>query len=140
MADFNDPCNGRRNTRPRRIMQVKRIKEIILEEFPQGEGNFAILGDLNDYSSADLQGETSRGELLNWDMVENVIDRLPSEERWTHYYKGNPQCNFPKTHKQLDYILLSKTMAHNNPSSTPTNIRKGLPLSAGGYTGSGLTE
>jgi endonuclease/exonuclease/phosphatase family metal-dependent hydrolase len=135
MADFDDPCNGRRNTRPRRIIQVKRTKEIILDEFPQGEGNFAILGDLNDYPSTDSQGETSLGELLNWDKVENVIDRLPDEERWTHYYKGNPQCNFPKTYKQLDYILLSKTIANNNPSSKPVIVRKGLPLTADRYTG-----
>ena len=52
-----------------------------------------------------------------------------------HYYEGNTKCGFPKTYKQLDYILLSKTLADSNPSSIPKIIRKGLPLEADTYTG-----
>lgn len=135
MSDPDDECNGRRNTRRKRMIQARRIKEIIHEEFPNGDGNFAIIGDLNDYKATDSQGETSLGEFYTWNKVENIIDRLPEEERWTHYWKGNPRCNFPKTYKQLDYIFLSKSLADMNENSKPLLIRQGLPLSADKYTG-----
>jgi len=134
MFDKEDPCNGRKISRKKRLIQVKRVKEIVLDEFPDGEGNYAILGDLNDYLKSDSQGATAIDELANWSKVENVVERLPSEEQWTHYYKGSSKCGFPKTYKQLDYILLSKTLADVNPSA-PKIIRKGLPRNADKYTG-----
>ena len=66
-------------------------------------------------------------------MVENVVKRRPLEDQWTHYYEGNSQCGFPKTYKQLDHILLSKTLADANLPSIPKIIRKGLPINADKY-------
>ena len=114
------------------LIQAKRVKEIVLDEFSNGEGAYAIIGDLNDYLESDSQGVTSIGELVNWNKVENVVKRLPSQEQWTHYYEGNSKCGFPKTYKQLDYILLSKTLADVS-SYTPKIIRKGLPNNADIY-------
>jgi predicted extracellular nuclease len=135
MFDLNDPCNGRKNTRDKRVIQAKRVKDIVLNEFPNGDGSYAILGDLNDYLESDGQGDTSIGELANWDKVENVLLRKEPEERWTHFYNGNPDCNHPKTYKQLDYILLSKTLAEANSSVDPEIIRNGLARNADRYTG-----
>jgi hypothetical protein len=70
MFDPDDPCNGRKNTRTKRLIQAKRVKDIILSEFPNGDGSYAILGDLNDYLESDGQGDTSIGELASWDKVE----------------------------------------------------------------------
>jgi endonuclease/exonuclease/phosphatase family metal-dependent hydrolase len=140
MFDRSDPCNGRKNSRKKRLIQAKRVKEIVLNEFPNGEGAYAIIGDLNDYLESDAQGETSIGELVNWNNVENVVRRKSSSEQWTHYYEGNSDCGHPKTFKQLDYILLSKTLADSNSSAVPDIIRKGLPKNADKYSGPWFDE
>ncbi len=135
MFEKNDPCNGRKKSHRKRQIQAERVKDLVLDEFPNGEGEYVILGDLNDYLETDSQGETAIDEITDWSMVENVIKRRPAEDQWTHYYEGNSQCGFPKTYKQLDYILLSKTLADANLSSIPRIIRKGLPVNADKYTG-----
>ncbi len=135
MFEKNDPCNGRKKSHRKRQIQAERVKDLVLDEFPNGEGEYVILGDLNDYLETDSQGETAIDEIANWNMVENVVKRRPSEDQWTHYYEGNSQCGFPKTYKQLDYILLSKTLADANLPSIPKIIRKGLPINADKYTG-----
>ena len=135
MFEKNDPCNGRKKSHRKRQIQAERVKDLVLGEFPNGEGEYVILGDLNDYLETDSQGETAIDEITDWSMVENVVKRRPAEDQWTHYYEGNSQCGFPKTYKQLDYILLSKTLADANLSSIPRIIRKGLPVNADKYTG-----
>jgi predicted extracellular nuclease len=140
MYNPQDKCNGRRATRERRLHQARRVKEIVSEEFPKGEGEdkqhpFAILGDLNDYLQTDSQGGTSIGELVKWNRVENIVARLLKKDQWTHYYEGNRSCGFGKNYKQLDYILLSKPLADRNPAAEINIIRDGLPKSANKYKG-----
>jgi predicted extracellular nuclease len=135
MFDKADVCNGRKNSRRKRQIQAERVRNLVLDEFPNGKGEYVILGDLNDYLETDSQGETAIDKITNWNMVENVVKRRPSDDQWTHYYEGNTKCGFPKTYKQLDYILLSKILADSNPSSIPKIIRKGLPQEADTYTG-----
>lgn len=135
MYDFNDPCNGRKNTKKKRLIQSKRVREIVLDKFPTGDGSYVILGDLNVYLESDSQGDSSLEELVSWDKVENVLLRKEPQERWTHFYNGNPDCDHPNTYKQLDYILLSKTLAEINSSFEPEVIRKGLPKNADRYSG-----
>lgn len=135
MFEKNDPCNGRKKSHRKRQIQAERVKDLVLDEFPNGEGEYVILGDLNDYLETDSQGETAIDEITDWGMVENIIKRRTAEDQWTHYYEGNSQCGFPKTYKQLDYILLSKTLADANLSSIPRIIRKGLPVNADKYAG-----
>lgn len=135
MFEKNDPCNGRKKSQRKRQIQAERVKDLVLDEFPNGEGEYVILGDLNDYLETDSQGETAIDEITDWGMVENIIKRRTAEDQWTHYYEGNSQCGFPKTYKQLDYILLSKTLADANLSSIPRIIRKGLPVNADKYAG-----
>jgi endonuclease/exonuclease/phosphatase family metal-dependent hydrolase len=147
MLDKNDPCNGRKNTMKKRMHQAKRIKEIVLKDYPnsskQTENNglednhpFVILGDLNDYMKSDEQGEPAIGDIVNWERVENIIaTRLPEEEQWTEFSEGFPKCNRPESYSQLDYILLSKKLADKNKSKIPQIIRKGLELKATKYNG-----
>jgi predicted extracellular nuclease len=135
MFDKDDPCNGRSKSHRKRQIQAQRVKSLVKEEFRNGDGNYVVLGDLNDYMETDSQGETGINDIVNWNKVENVVKRLTPQDQWTHYYKGNSQCGHPKTYKQLDYILLSKSLADANMSSVPKIIRKGLPLSADAYTG-----
>ena len=93
-----------------------------------------MLGDLNDYLETDAQGRTGIDELVGWEAVVNVVDRLPEEEQWTHFFKGNARCPIPPSYHQLDYLLLSKTLAEANPGE-PTIVRKGMPKRADRYTG-----
>jgi endonuclease/exonuclease/phosphatase family metal-dependent hydrolase len=136
MYHLPDPCNGRRRTRFKRVRQAQEVKRIVTERFGESAGQhpFIVLGDLNDYLDDDEQGTTGIDELVGWDQVENVVDRLPVEERWTHFFKGNRSCDNPPAYKQLDYVLLSKSLA-DSTDSVPKIIRSGLPLRAERYTG-----
>lgn len=135
MYHKDDPCNGRSRSMKERSRQAQRVKEIILERFPGGDGMYAILGDFNDYLEADTQGISAIRDLVRWHKVVNVIEQLPMKERWTNYFEGNEQCGQGATYKQLDYILLSKSLAENNQSAIPTIIRKGIQRSATLYKG-----
>jgi endonuclease/exonuclease/phosphatase family metal-dependent hydrolase len=138
MFDRSDPCNGRRKTRTKRLHQARRVREIVKSEYrslDDDSGLFAILGDFNDYLETDAQGETAIADLVRWNKVVNVVNRLDEEERWTHYFKGNTTCSIGKSYRQLDYILLSKPLAERNASADVKIIRDGLPLGATRYTG-----
>jgi endonuclease/exonuclease/phosphatase family metal-dependent hydrolase len=131
MLDKKDPKNGRKNTRNRRIVQSKMVKQIITDRF--GTGNiakapFVVLGDFNDY----LGPGTGIDELVEWTAVENVVDRLPLAERWTHFWGAASEPL--EGYKQIDYILPSKSLAAAS-GGQPTLIRKGLCTKADRYTG-----
>jgi endonuclease/exonuclease/phosphatase family metal-dependent hydrolase len=120
----------REETRPKRERQAAGVKQIIEDRFgpDPGDENFIVLGDLNDYLQTDDQGQSGIKELVEWDQVENVIARLPAEEQWTHFFSKR------KDYKQLDYMLLSKSLAKANPGE-PEIMRKGCPKRAIKYTG-----
>ena len=124
MYNPKDPCNGSRDTRNKRLCQAKRVKKIVAEQFPdssldseeseqeqereQQQRPFAILGDFNDYLEPNSQGETSIGDLVKSERVENVVARLPKHEQWTHYYEGNKKCGFKKpTNKSIVFSFQS---------------------------------
>lgn len=113
---------GRQRTMARRKKQSERILQILKERFKQDleTSKFIVLGDFNDYMPSE-----GLAPLVNQTWLEDVIQRLNPEERWTHYYAKK------KERKQLDYILLSKKLAETNPNSKPKIFRKGLPLRAG---------
>lgn len=135
MLDKNDPPNGRRNTRARRELQARTVIELVRERFGDTPGDhpFIVLGDLNDYRETDANGKSGIAALVEWSDVENVVDRLPEEERWTHYFRERaaPQ---PGSYHQLDYLLLSRSLAQRS-QGPPTIIRKGLAKRADRYTG-----
>lgn len=127
---FKSMVGGRAATRDRRQLQARTVKEIVTDVVGARPGDqpFVVLGDLNDYLEPDPDGTTTAiEELVKWDQVENVLERLPEKERWTHYFAGR------NTYRQLDYLLPSRSLAAN--SGEPQVIRKGLPLRADEYEG-----
>jgi len=134
MLDQDDPENGRRNTRARRMLQARTVKRIVTDRFGPDAGNapFVILGDLNDYLQTDAQGKPGILGLVRWDQVENVVERLPDDDRWTHYFPG--QGSLLEGYRQLDYLLVSRSLAAATPA-LPSIVRKGLPTGATRYTG-----
>ncbi len=136
MLDRKQPCRGREVTRQKRLMQSEAVKKIVVDRFGKNPGNhpFIILGDFNDYLETDKQGATAIASLVNWNQVENVVDRLPQQDRWTHFWKGNSSCGIPASYHQIDYILLSKSLAKGS-SALPTIERRGMPKRAARYSG-----
>ncbi len=82
-----------------RLKQAKVINGFvndILAEDPNA--NVVVLGDLNDFEfSAPVN-------LLEGDILTNMMEQLPAEERYTYIYQGNSQV--------LDHILVSNNIAH----------------------------
>jgi len=109
--------------------------EIVKNRVDVDNDDFVILGDLNDYLETDGQGSSAISELVEWSKVENVIKHLPADEQWTQYFKGSSSCGIDEAYHQLDYILISKSLAQKNPNPGVEIIRKGLPLRAEKYTG-----
>jgi endonuclease/exonuclease/phosphatase family metal-dependent hydrolase len=124
---FKSMLEGRNETHGRRKEQVDRVAAILDERWQakKYKGNFVVLGDFNDYP----EGNTALTSLIQHPGLENVVERLPQEDQWTHFYSGSNE------YKQLDFILLSKSLALINPGP-PAIMRKGLPLRANKYTGS----
>ncbi|MEK9137684.1 MAG: endonuclease/exonuclease/phosphatase family protein, partial [Bacteroidota bacterium] len=85
----------------RRKQQAKRVAEIVEETFPQNTSSarFAVVGDFNQVPS-----DASLTPLLSRQWHEDILNRLPAQDRWTHVYAKN---NVVKSVSQLDYILLS---------------------------------
>ena len=101
----------------KRKAQAERVSQILRERFGANYsgGDFVVVGDLNDnFDSPDLK------PLVQHRNLENVVERLPEEERWTHYYKKG------KAAEQLDYILLSPSLKEKNATALPYIERRGL--------------
>jgi endonuclease/exonuclease/phosphatase family metal-dependent hydrolase len=123
---FKSMMEGRAETHNRRKEQVDRVTTIIDERWKANgyKGNFVVLGDFNDYPETD----TALTSLIQHPGLENVVKRMPQEDQWTHFYSGK------KEYKQLDFILLSKSLAQMN-QNPPGIMRKGLPYRAKKYNG-----
>lgn len=123
---FKSMMEGRDKTMTRRRLQAERVVQILNSRFNNNPGaaSWVVLGDLNDYVPS-----TGLDPLLSLPWLENVIDRLPEQERWTHYYGKK------KEYHQLDYILLSKVLAEANTQAIPYIERRGLPKKAIQYSG-----
>jgi endonuclease/exonuclease/phosphatase family metal-dependent hydrolase len=120
---FKSKIGGGEDKRER---QSKRVGEILKERFGNSlNGDFVVAGDLNNHHDApELQ------PLLGLKGIENVIKkRLPAHDQWTHYYKKE------KTAEQLDYLLISQSLANKSPSAKPYIERRGLGTDIDYYKG-----
>jgi endonuclease/exonuclease/phosphatase family metal-dependent hydrolase len=129
MLDKKHPSQGRKTTRAKRVKQAKEVKTIVEARFGSNPGSapWVVLGDLNDFLGPG-QGTTSGiTELVTWSEVENVLDRLPVAERFTHFFERAP-AGEPRV-RQLDYILLSSSLAAAT-NAAPVVERRGLSTKA----------
>jgi endonuclease/exonuclease/phosphatase family metal-dependent hydrolase len=135
MLDKRDPKNGRRNTRAKRKLQAKTVKQIVQARFGSQPGTqpFIVLGDLNDYLESDEDGSSGIRELVEWNQLENVVARRPADDRWTHYFRERAAPT-KGSYQQLDYLLLSMSLAAQT-AAVPEIVRKGLTTAADRYTG-----
>ena len=129
MLDKQHPSQGRKNTRAKRVKQAAEVKKIVQARFGSHPGSapWIVLGDLNDFL-APSQGTTSGiTDLVTWPEVENVVDRLPVAERFTHFFDRAPAGEARV--QQLDYILLSSSLAAAT-NALPVIERRGLSTKA----------
>lgn len=131
---------GRALTRDRRVGQSSAVKAVVRERFGDAvnDAAFVVLGDLNDHLDDSPEGRSGIRALVEWDAVENVVARLPENERWTHHFQGFKPKNLPPAYRQLDYILPSRMLAALNPG-LPSIERRGLPKRTERYTGERFT-
>jgi endonuclease/exonuclease/phosphatase family metal-dependent hydrolase len=111
----------------RRQIQSEAVVRILKERFGEdpGKAPWIVAGDLNDYLPS-----SGLAPLLGQRWLENVIGRIADpDDRWTHYWDDGDE------YTQLDYLLLSRTLAEANPSAVPTIVRKGMPRRATRYAG-----
>lgn len=119
VCHFKSMAGGREQTRCVREAEAEAVRRIISNSFPDPvTADWLIVGDLNDYVSEPGHG---LGPLFADGFSCNLLERLPAEERWTHYYPGG------NAKHQIDYILASPALAARNPSAMPTVIRSGQP-------------
>lgn len=122
---FKSMHEGRSETMHIRQAQAQRLVDILKERYGDdpGQAAWVVLGDLNDYRPS-----PALDPLLKQPWLENVVERLRPEQQWTHYYAGNDEYN------QLDFLLLSKSLADANPNAIPVIERRGLPKRASQFT------
>ncbi|MBN8576737.1 MAG: endonuclease/exonuclease/phosphatase family protein [Cytophagales bacterium] len=125
-------AQSRANTAAKRKAQCDAVVTILKNRFGNNPGSaaWAVVGDFNDY----LDAQTSLSALTNQAWLENVVDRLPVAERWTHWW-DTTKVPVAERYKQIDYILLSKSLAQANKNVKPVIVRSGLPRKAALYTG-----
>lgn len=142
MSNARESTDARLGTMPVREAEVGAIRRIIEDRFGIDEAphaNFAICGDMNDYqervvikgdrrsgySFTPVKEERSALDLLTRDgFAINPMQRRDVMDRWTLYHSRGPQ----EQHLcQLDYILLSPSLAQRNIERAPEIIRAGQP-------------
>lgn len=123
---FKSMIGGRDSTKERRFNQAARVAEIIDEQWKMKKysGNYIVLGDLNDYPDE----STSLVPLLKHKGLVNVMDRIPENDRWTHFYSKENE------YRQLDHMFISPSLAKTNKGA-PQIYRNGLPYRAEKYEG-----
>ena len=141
MGGWRDGRPGREVTMPVRVAEAKAVRHIIAQRFGDAvaDKRWAICGDLNDYrervaiTGDGLNGyafepvreaHSSVDVLLSDGFCENIIERRPEMDRWTLYHtNGRDERHLC----QLDYLLLSPSLARRNPKAVPEIIRDGQP-------------
>jgi endonuclease/exonuclease/phosphatase family metal-dependent hydrolase len=108
--------------RLKRQRQAQRVLRIVRERFAGRAFDrelFAVVGDFNDQP-----GSPAVQPLLKNSGLENVLNRLPANERWTDYFKSGGDVS------QLDYLLLSPALSKRAAGALPTVERAGIGFRA----------
>lgn len=144
VCHFKSMSGGRPKTIGRRQLEALAVRQIIERRFPNpAQGNWMVLGDLNDYwrqihvssvkGNDGLYAETVKEEHQNPGFISgldpflrdgfavSLVDAMPVAERWSHYYSTD------RTKTQLDHMLASPKFA-SAVVGLPQFIRGGQPI------------
>jgi len=142
MGPPRNGLNGRDASMPIRMAEAAAVRRIIETRFGAARTagkRWLICGDFNDYYERvvingdslagfdfePVQEPTSSLKLLLEDgFAENIVSRRPEMDRWTLFHTRGPD----ERHLcQLDYLLLSPSLAATNSTAMPDIIRNGQP-------------
>ncbi len=133
ICHFKSMSGGREETRAKRAAEALAVRRIIEATFNDpAAADWVIIGDLNDYTETDGAADVAHGlgNLLDDGFTVDLVKRLADPlDRWTHFYAGEG------SYHQLDYILLSPSLAAKNTAVAPTIVRQGQPFRAERYQG-----
>lgn len=121
-----------------RRAEARAIRRIVERKYGPDvrHANWLICGDFNDYRekirvrrgpdgkpewSVEPAASTGIDPFFADRFAVNLVERLPWEERWTHWYGEGRELS------QLDYILASPGLASANAKAKPEIVRRGLP-------------
>lgn len=126
---------GRARTRDRRVEQVQALLRVVTDRVgPAFDGNFVIMGDMNDYLDTDDDGTTTAlRDLASHPRLVNANEVLAPGDRWTHYFAGH------KDYRQLDFLWIGRALYERAGRPAPVVIRQGLPRRADRYQGPRFT-
>jgi endonuclease/exonuclease/phosphatase family metal-dependent hydrolase len=134
VCHFKSMMGGRPQTKVKREAEAAAVRKIIEERYDNpAKSDWIIVGDLNDYTE-DHQGKPDTGHglgpLLDDGFCVDLVKKIKTpEDRWTHFYAGK------REYHQLDYILVSPSLAKKNPGVAPVIVRNGTPYRAEEYRG-----
>ncbi|MEM0964535.1 MAG: endonuclease/exonuclease/phosphatase family protein [Verrucomicrobiota bacterium] len=91
------------DSRERREKEARAARDRILEQFPNGDGYFLVVGDFNDHrDSASLRRFANRGDT----QITRMIDAFDSRgEKWTYHYE-----KFDR-YERVDFFLASTDLS-----------------------------
>lgn len=138
ICHFKSMGEGRDRTMAIRRAEARAVRMLVERKFGDraATADWMIVGDLNDYrdkirliraGDGALHGVSERAEATGLDplfadrFATDLIDRLPADERWTHYYPEDREL------AALDHLFVSPALARANERTRPTVVRAGLP-------------
>lgn len=138
VCHFKSMSEGRDRTMAVRRAEAHAVRRLVERRFAgrTAAADWAILGDLNDHrdkirldrgADGALHGVPVRVETTGLDplwadhFAVDLVERLPPEERWTHYYPEERELS------ALDHLFVSPALAQANRGVRPTVVRAGLP-------------
>ncbi|EKF20865.1 endonuclease/exonuclease/phosphatase family protein [Nitratireductor pacificus] len=142
MSPPRNGLDGRAASMPVRMAEAGAVRRIIEQRFGAdraADKRWVICGDLNDYRErVVIDGDEHEGYrfqpmgeelscinvLTEGGFCENIVERRPEMDRWTLYHTRGPA----ERHLcQLDYLLLSRSLARHNARAVPDIVRGGQP-------------
>ncbi|HEY7609126.1 MAG TPA: endonuclease/exonuclease/phosphatase family protein [Alphaproteobacteria bacterium] len=132
VCHFKSMVPDREKTREWRAAEATAARRIIEKRFPDPAADWAVVGDLNDYTESDgvPDPQHALAPLLDGGFAVDAVKRIPdAKDRWTHFFPDE------RAYRQLDYVLLSPALARKNKDAVPRILRQGLPYRAERYQG-----
>jgi hypothetical protein len=110
----DDPLFGRfqpttRSSEVQRHQQAQVVNDFVDSILAvDGAANIVVLGDVNDFDFSDTVS------ILKGDVLHNLMDTLPPNERYSYVFEGNSQV--------LDQILVSSGLHIADPAFDPVHV------------------
>lgn len=138
VCHFKSMGEGRDRTMAIRRAEAHAVRRLVERRFGArvASADWMIVGDLNDYRDklrlergpdGGLFPRPERAEATGLDPLHadhfavDLVERLPVEDRWTHYYPEERELS------ALDHLFVSPALAKANPEVKPSVVRRGLP-------------